>query len=66
MTGTQPVEAPGARPVVHAQPTSTSSEEVRPVDQSLISKKIVPVTAAGVSAHSEMDSEDDLTDQASQ
>ena len=42
------------------QPLSgTNIEEVRPVDQSLTSKKTVPVTAAGVSAHSEMESEDD-------
>ena len=56
---TQPVEAPGARPVVHTRPTCTSSEEVRPVEQSLTSKKTVHVTAIGVSAYSEMDSEDD-------
>ena len=36
---TQPVEAPGTRPVVQAQSTGTSSEKVRPVDQSLVSKK---------------------------
>ena len=54
---TQPVEAPGARSVVHSQSTGTGSEEVRPVDQSLTSKKTIPVDATGLSAHS--DSEDD-------
>ena len=56
---TQPVEAHCARFVVQLQPTSTGSEEVRPVDQSLTSKKTGPVTATGVSAHSDMDLEDD-------
>ena len=50
---TQPVEVPGARPVVHYQPTGTGSEEVRPVDQSLTSKKTVPIIIAG----EEMDSD---------
>ena len=54
---TQPVDAPGARSVVHTQPTGTGSEEVKPVDQSLTSKKTVSVAATGVLAHS--DSEDD-------
>ena len=56
---TQHVEAPNARPVVHIHPTGTSSEEARPVDHSLTSKKTVLGTAAGVSAQSEMDSEYD-------
>ena len=54
---TQHAEVPSARPVVHSEPSSNSSEEVRPIDQSLTSKKTV--TAAGVSAHSEIYSNDD-------
>ena len=52
---TQPVEAPGARPVVHSQPAGANSEDFIPVGQSFTSKKTVPVTAAGVSVHSDMD-----------
>ena len=52
---TQPVEAPDARSQVHSQHTGTGSEEVRPVDQSLTSKKTLAVAATGVSAHSNSD-----------
>ena len=56
---TQPVEAPNARYVVHSQPTGANCEDFIPVEQSFTSKKTVPVTAAAVSVHSDMDSEDD-------
>ena len=45
--------------MLHSQPTGTSSEEVRPVYQSLTSETTVAVTATGVPAHSEMNSDDD-------
>ena len=35
---------------LHSQPTGTGSEEVRPVDQSLTSKKTVLAAATSVSA----------------
>ena len=50
-----PVEGPGARSEVHSQPKGTGSRDVRPIDQSLTSKKTVPVAATSVS-----DSDDDL------
>ena len=59
---TQPVEAPGARPVIHSQSNGVSSEEVqatRPVELPLTGKETVPAFAAGVSAHSQMDSDKD-------
>ena len=52
---TQPVKALNPRSQVHSQPTVTGSEEVRPVDQSLTSKKTVAIAATGVSAHSNSD-----------
>ena len=43
-SATQPVEAPGARLVVHSKANGASSEEVqatRPVEQSITGKKIL-------------------------
>ena len=59
----QPVEAPVEKVATQPGPSSkcqicglllahrTSSEEVRPIDQSLTSKKTVPAAATGVLAH---------------
>ena len=52
---TQPIEAPSARSEVLSQPTSTSSVDLRPVDQSLTFRKTIAAANTGVS-----DSEDDL------